>query len=55
MDSQRTEQALSRGSMKVRIIYMLDVAPLLKMEPTLGQLYKLQRALSVLSVMSKAL
>lgn len=36
MASLNTVQALSHGSMDVRIICMLDVGPLLKMEPTQG-------------------
>lgn len=36
MASLNTVQALSHGSTDVRIICMLEVGPLLKMEPTQG-------------------
>lgn len=53
MGSMCTEQALSRGSKKVRIIYTLDEGPLLKMEPTRGSCRNF-RGLSVsLFLMSK--
>lgn len=36
MDCESTEEPLSHGSKKVRIIYMLDEGPLFKMESTQG-------------------
>ena len=50
MDSGSTEEPLSPGSKKVRIIYMLDEGPHFKIESTQGSYINQQ----FLAVMSKA-